>query len=92
MDYIFGTRMGLETLKTKGKFHTDMTGFHSIEQVYPDQTITDNFHINRKYDSKEDAEGNCYDWYVIDHHYRITDKTNPLRENINAIMASMLEG
>jgi len=29
-------------------------------------------------DSAEDDEGNCYDWYEIDHHYRTSDKTPPL--------------
>lgn len=48
-------------------------------QEYPDQTITDNFRVVRKIDSNEDAEGNCYDWYEIDHHYRITDKTGPVK-------------
>ena len=28
----------------------------------------------------QDAEGNCYDWYEIDHHYRVTDKTGPVAE------------
>ena len=65
----------MEVLKTKGDTHTDLTGFHSVERAYPDQTITDNFHIVRKLDSQEDAEGNCYDWYEIDHHYRVADKT-----------------
>ncbi len=46
--------------------------------MYPDQTITDNFRIVGKLDSKEDAEGNCYDWYEIDRHYRVVDKTGPL--------------
>lgn len=41
---------------------------------YPDQTITDRFHIVEKYDSSEDGDGNCYDWYVIGDHYRFTDK------------------
>lgn len=92
MEYVFGTRDEKEILKTKGDVHTDLSGFHSVERVYPDQTITDNFRIVRKLNSKEDAAGNCYDWYEIDHHYRITDKINPLRENIDVIMASMLEG
>lgn len=35
--------------------------------------------------SKEDTEGNCYDWYEIDHHYRIADKTISLQTQIDAI-------
>lgn len=51
-----------------------MTGFHQIERVYPDQTITDNFHIVRKLKSEEDDDGNCYEWYEIDRHFRATEK------------------
>lgn len=80
MEYVYGTKGEIEVLKTKGSTHTGLTGYHSIVQEYPDQTITDNFHVVRKIDSAEDAEGNCYDWYEIDHHYRVTDKTGPVAE------------
>ena len=30
----------------------------------------------------EDVEGNCYDWYEIDHHSRYTDKFTPQKEEI----------
>lgn len=79
----------MEVLKTKGGSHTDLTGFHQIEQSYPDQTITDNFRIVRKLDSQEDVEGNCYDWYEIDHHYRVTDKTAPIVEQVAENAATM---
>lgn len=36
----------------------------------------------RKLDSAEDAEGNCYDWYEIDRHYRFTDKTGPVVQQV----------
>ncbi len=61
MEYVFGTAGQVETLAVKGDTHTDLTGFHQIERVYPDQTITDNFRIVRKLSSKEDEAGNCYD-------------------------------
>ena len=80
MEYVFGTEGAVEILKTKGSAHTDLTGFCQVEQKFPDQTITDNFRIVRKLDSKEDEAGNCYDWYEIDRHNRITDKTGPLTE------------
>lgn len=92
MEYVFGTQGDVEVLKTKGDAHTDLTGFHSIERAYPDQTITDNFRIVRKLDSQEDSEGNCYDWYEIDHHYRITDKTGPVAEQVEAIEAAIERG
>ena len=86
MEYVFGTaylKTGeVKILKTKSDKHTNLTGFQSIEQVYPDQIITDNFRILYKLFSKEDIEGNCYDWYVIDNHYRLQDKTKPIIENL----------
>lgn len=78
MNYIFGTNGQVETLKTKGDIHTDFKEFQQIIQTYPDQTITDRFRIVNKYRTDEDAEGNCYDWYEIDRHYRTVDKTGPL--------------
>ncbi len=80
MDYVFGTKGGAEVLKTVGDAHTGLTGYHQIEREYPDQTITDSFRVVRKLRSAEDAGGRCYDWYEIDHHYRMTDKTGPVAE------------
>ena len=56
-----------------------------MERKYPDQTLTDSFRIVGLLDSKEDSEGNCYDWYEIDHHYRLADKTIGLQAQIDAI-------
>lgn len=80
MDYVFGTQGSAETLKTVGDAHTSLIGYHQLEREYPDQTITDSFRVVRKLRSAEDAEGRYYDWYEIDHHYRMTDKTGPLAE------------
>ncbi len=80
MEYVFGTRGEMEVLKIKGGSHTNLTGFHQIEQTYPDQTITDSFRVVRKLDSRVDAEGSCYDWYEIDRHYRTADKSGPIAE------------
>lgn len=92
MEYVFGTQGEIEVLKTKGDSHTDLTGYHQIEQVYPDQTVTDNFRIVQKLDSADDEEGNCYDWYEIDHHYRVTDKTARVAEQVGAIEAAIERG
>lgn len=78
MEYVFGTQDEMEVLKVKSDGHTDLTGYHQIERTYSDQIITDSFRVVQKLDSKEDGEGNCYDWYEIDHHYRVADKTGPL--------------
>lgn len=78
MEYVFGTNGTMEILKIKSDVHTDLTSYHQIERSFPDQIITDRFHIVRKLNSTEDVEGNCYDWYEIDRHYRTADKTGPL--------------
>ena len=80
MEYVFGTKDEMEILKVKGDAHTDLTGFQQIKQAYPDQSITDNFRVVRKISSKEDEAGNCYDWYEIDRHYCVVDKTAPVAE------------
>ena len=85
MEYVFGTKKDLEVLKTKGSSHSDLTGYHQLEQIYPDQTVTDHFRIVRKLESQEDGEGNCYDWYEIDHHYRTVDRTKPIEQKVNAV-------
>ena len=41
---------------------------------FPDQTVTDRYHIARKIKDSVDPEGNYYAWYEIDQHYRYTDK------------------
>lgn len=68
LEYIFGADSynGVKTLLTKGDEHTDLNGFTDTVREYEDSTIIDSFRIVRKTDSKEDADGNCYDWYVID--------------------------
>ena len=76
MEYVFGTDKGKEILKTKGSRHSSLIVGEFYEHIveYPDQTVTDRYRITGKYDSREDEEGNCYDWYSIDKHYRITDR------------------
>ena len=78
MEYLFGTRNGRETLRTKDTEHTKLTGFHEIARTYPDRVETDNFRIIRKYKTDSDGDGNYYDWYEIDHHFRNVDRTPPL--------------
>ena len=84
MEYVFGTKKDKEILKTKGTSHSGLSGFHTLERKYPDQTLTDSFRIVGLLDSKEDSEGNCYDWYEIDHHNRYTDKFTPAKEEIKS--------
>jgi hypothetical protein len=65
----------IEILRTKGRSHTDLTGYQEVRRDYSDQIITDRFRVVRKLDSQEDAAGNCYDRYEIDHHNTIVDRT-----------------
>lgn len=85
MEYIFGTSRvngeEVETLKTVGFEHTDLKGFNSTVRDYPDQKITDDYKIEKKYNSLEDAEGRCYDFYVISHHRRICDHSSAVIED-----------
>lgn len=96
-EYIFGTNGNAETLRVKGPAHTDLTGFQQVVREYPDQTITDSFRVVRKLKSDEDQAGNCYDWYEIDRHYRMQDKTGPVvqaeqRNSANIDYLSMMAG
>lgn len=97
MEYVFGTEGEIEVLKTKGDTHTDLTGYQQIVQEFPGEKITDNFRVVRKAGSSEDGEGNCYDWYEIDRHYRTIDKTGPVaereaRNSANIDYLSMMSG
>ena len=48
----------------------------------PEETVTDSFLVVEHVKSSEDGEGNCYDWYEIERHYRYSDKSG-------AVMRSM---
>ena len=84
MDYVFGTEGEIEVLKTKGGTHSDLTGYQQIVQEFPGEKITDNFRVVKKTGSAEDGEGNCYDWYEIDRHYRTVDKSAALQAELEA--------
>lgn len=73
-EYVFGTEEQKEILKTKGDIHSELEGYQEVVREYADQTITDRFRVIEKTHTAEDEEGNCYDWYIIDNHYRDTDK------------------
>lgn len=93
MEYIFGSNdaTGEEILKTVGEEHTELSGFQQTVREYPDCTITDSFHVVQKTKSADDG-GKCYDWYLIDRHNRVIDKVKPVKENLDVLMASILEG
>lgn len=79
MDYIFGsaTHDGVtsETLLTVGTEHTDLTGEVEVCRAFPGGDLIDHFRAVARYRSTEDGEGRCYDWYLIDHHYRYADQS-----------------
>lgn len=83
MTYLFGHKGKIEILKTKSDEHTDLKGYQELSTTYADQIITDNFRVVKKIDSKDDVEGNKYDWYEIDHHFRNCDKFTPAKPDID---------
>ena len=92
MDYIFGTSTRtsktLENLKTVGAEHTNLSGFISAVRDFEDGTkIEDRCRIIKKYASK-DAGGKCYDWYLIDNHYRIVDNSGQTDQKIMRLTAN----
>ena len=95
MDYIFGVvecnGVTVENLKTVGQAHTNLEGFTQTVREYTDSTITDRFRVVEKYRSEEDAEGNCYDWYVVSDHYRYVDKTEAVKTQLGAELLDSYE-
>lgn len=92
MDYIFGTstRTGktLENLKTVGTEHTNLSGFIStVREFEGGSKIEDRCRIIKKYASK-DAGGKCYDWYLIDNHYRVVDNSGRIDQKIMQLTAN----
>lgn len=74
MEYIYGTtrRDGVmvENLKTVGAEHTDLAGYIETQRDFGSAgVITDRCRILEHYQT-ETADGVCYDWYLIDRHYR----------------------
>ena len=92
MEYIFGTstRTGetIENLKTVGVEHTNLSGFISVVRNFDDGSkIEDRCRIIKKYASK-DAGGKCYDWYLIDNHYRVVDNSGRIDQKIMQLTAN----
>lgn len=92
MEYIFGTstRTGetIENLKTVGAEHTNLSGFISTVREFEDGSkIEDRCRIIKKYASK-DAGGKCYDWYLIDNHYRVVDNSGRIDQKIMQLTAN----
>ena len=84
MEYIYGTirRDGVmvENLKTVGAEHTDLAGYIETQQDFGSAgVITDRCRILEHYHTDE-ADGLCYDWYLIDRHYRYMDTSTSLQE------------
>lgn len=94
MEYIYGisTRFGelIENLKTiDSEKHSDLSGFISSIKEFDDGTkIEDKCRIVKKYASKE-SNGKYYDWYLIDSHYRIEDKSAQSQKNIEELKANL---
>lgn len=94
MEYIFGRNdfTGVETLRTKGGEHTDLTGFCETVREFEDTDVTDSFYVVGKTHSDEDSEGNCYDWYDIDKHKQRIDNSKVLQQRMEEVLVAVLEG
>lgn len=93
MNYIYGTstRNGVlhENLKTVGVEHSNLSGYINTVREFGDGTkITDHCRIVKKYASKE-ANGLCYDWYIIEDHYQQTDISQKTQEKLNQLTANL---
>lgn len=73
--YIFGRDGDASILKTIGDEHTDLSGFFSVSVRTDVDEITHSCVVGKKYRSAEDADGCCYDWYIITGYSRDTDRT-----------------
>ena len=85
MEYIFGTDrlngVEVENLKTAGDAHSDLEGYVEVRRVYDDSVICDRFRIVEKYRSMENEEKK-FDLYHITDHYRYTEITKKMREEM----------
>lgn len=93
MTYIYGisTRVNppCENLKTVGTEHSNLSGYiQTLTELGDGTKITDRCRIIEKYASKE-ANGLCYDWYLIDNHYRTEDATARAQKSIEAVRATV---
>lgn len=93
MEYVFGTSkqngIACENLKTIGETHSNLSGYISTIREFADGTkITDRCRIVKKYASKEE-NGRCYDWYLIDSHYRETDTSAKTQALVSQVAANL---
>lgn len=93
MDYIYGTSSCgseiRENLKTVGETHSNLSGYISTIREFDNGTkITDRCRVIEKYASKE-SNGKCYDWYIIDSHYRETDTSAKTQALVNQVVANL---
>ena len=93
MEYVFGTVRirgeEFESLKTKGPAHSDLEGIIVLQTKYPDSNITDKCKITERYNSDEDSEGNCYDWYIVTDHSCNIDRYSPVKEVVEESLDSV---
>lgn len=92
MEYIYGItqRNGVivENLKTIGDQHSNLSGFIQTIRKYDDSAITDSCNIIEHYQSNEDSQGKCYDWYIITDHWRNIDTFTPIKKSIEETNAA----
>ena len=79
MELSFGRRAedGKPYVRVKSNHHTDFAGQVRIETPHSNMTVTDTFEALSRYQTKDDAEGNTYDWYLITDHYQTQERFTP---------------
>lgn len=76
-----------------------MTGFQQVVLETDVDKTTHNFRVVRKYDRKTGIDGTVYDFYEIDRHNIVIDKTPPVyaalaetNAALDDVIIAMLEG
>ncbi len=94
MEYSIGTVQRGGTcrmiLKTKGLEHTDYRkGRITLEKRQGNITVKDTFSVIQKYQTTETTDGNMYDWYYIEDHFRQEDRTEEVRVQLEQTITDL---
>ena len=75
-------------LSLEAKYYIMQSVFRQVSDAYleflnmaeQEEKIKNDIEDDLDTNSDEDVEGNCYDWYTVNKHNRIIDRTPPLKE------------
>lgn len=90
MEYVFGTEGACEIVKVHSATGTSLTGFQQVVLETDIDKTTHNFRIVEKYRTRtSEIDGSVYDFYRIDCHNTIIDKTPAVYEALAATNAAL---